>query len=231
MNDPHAPYGAKRAAWALAGSGKAALPAFVAGLTNQQGRAREAILYCIGNLGTNASPAGPVLIQCLKDKDQTVAVRAAWVLGRLPLEPALVVPALTTGVQDSRSEVRHAAGEALFNRSSWSNFRGSSGPLAVGLIECLSDDDEAFKTNALRALGNLTNQSGLVVPALTKCLQDSRPASRASAAEALAQFRAEAHPALPALLPLLEDRDRGVREVATNALRRIDPEALERGLR
>ena len=86
---------AMRCMHALSCLGEGALPPLVNVLTNATGNKGPA-MYAIWTMGTNARPAVPALIQCLKDQDRSVRDDAASYLGQLKLEPGLVVPALTT---------------------------------------------------------------------------------------------------------------------------------------
>ena len=78
---------------ALCCIGPAAMPALINALTNGNPDARFWSATAMTSMGTNARPAVPALIVCLK---APAADRAAFLaLGALKLEPELVVPALT----------------------------------------------------------------------------------------------------------------------------------------
>ncbi len=136
------------AAAGLASIGEAGLPPLVDALTNaatpSPWRCRTAML--IGFMGTNASAAVPVLVRCMKDREEAVAEGAADALGALGVEPGLVVRALADGTTDSRPLVRASAARAL----------GGLGPQARSAIECLvhalGDPDHAMREEATNAL-------------------------------------------------------------------------------
>lgn|ERR1043166_238341 len=73
---------------------------------------RIAAITEIGKTGTNAAVAVPVLIECL-NKDEGTAASAAEALGRIRLEPTIVIPALTQALRDPRDSVRLSAVAAL----------------------------------------------------------------------------------------------------------------------
>jgi len=149
MNGPPHSFTANRAAGALSYLGRAAVPAFLAALTNGQGVVRQRATALMENLGTNARTTIPVLIQCLKDPDEDLANNAAQLLGKLKLEPGVVVPALIESLSDSRLTVRHAAVDAL------REFRGEASAAVPALRKLLDDPDSAgrwFVTNAIRQI-------------------------------------------------------------------------------
>jgi len=148
MNGPHS-FTANRAAFALSYLGRAAVPAFLAALTNRQGVVRQRATALMEHLGTNARSAIPVLIPCLKDPDEDLANNAAQLLGKLKLEAGVVVPALIESLSDSRLTVRHAAVDAL------REFRGEASVAVPALRKLLDDPDSAgrwFVTNAIRQI-------------------------------------------------------------------------------
>ena len=147
--DPKAKAGAWRAAYSLGYVGSDALPALLAGLTNQQGRLRDLYAEVLGAMGTNARPAVPMLIQCLKDQDTWVARSAAAALGTLKIDPALVVPALTNCLQDSRGQVRFWAAYAL------GEFGADARAAAPALGNVLNDSDPKIRATAKKALRKL----------------------------------------------------------------------------
>ena len=100
-------------------------------------------------MGSNAQPAVPLLIECLKDKDEMVAKEAAWSLGELQLEPNIVVPALISNADPSRpipySFVLFALGEFGTNAR-------SAVPL---LMQAFRSGDEKVRSAATHALENI----------------------------------------------------------------------------
>ena len=102
----------RQAAFALASIGKEGLPPLLEALanTNYPRRSTVAMAICsMHELGTNASPAVPVLIRCTRDTDSALAAMSIQALGRLHIDPEAVVPALTNAFRSADPEVRFRA--------------------------------------------------------------------------------------------------------------------------
>jgi HEAT repeat protein len=139
-----------RATWALAFMGRpGALPPLMAVITNLHSPVRLDAVSGMQEMGSNAQPAVPLLIECLKDKDEMVAKEAAWSLGELQLEPNIVVPALISNADPSRpipySFVLFALGEFGTNAR-------SAVPL---LMQAFRSGDEKVRSAATHALENI----------------------------------------------------------------------------
>jgi HEAT repeat protein len=108
------------------------------------------------SMGTNARPAVPALIVCLKDP---AADRAAFLaLGALKLEPELVVPALTDMAHHPDPAVRLSAIVAL---SDFGPQARSALPTIRAALLDANSDVRLSATNALPAIATetLTNAS------------------------------------------------------------------------
>jgi hypothetical protein len=145
-------YCAFYAAYALGWLGPEALPPLLSCLTNQTTQTtqlRVASMAGIVNMGSNAAPALPFLIQCLSDPDKLVRANAAACVGELRLQPDLVVPALTNALRDQDNDVRWCACRGL----SW---LGKQALGAVPALEQMLTDPSRYvrdaATNALRKI-------------------------------------------------------------------------------
>jgi len=130
--------------------GPDAVPPLAATLTNQYPY-RLLVVNSLPPLGTNARPLVPELIQLLGDKDEMVAIMAATALGHMKFEPAVVLPPLTSRLEDSRPWMRLAAGRALLL-----NFTNPPDAARTTLLKLLSDPDDKVRgaaTNALQKAG------------------------------------------------------------------------------
>lgn len=136
-----------RAAFALGymARPKALLPLLEV-ITNSQSSIRLDAVSALQHFGTNAQPALPLLIECLKDKDEMVAKEAAWSLGELKLEPDLVVPALISNAKTNRPILFNFVVDAL---EKYGTSARSAVPL---LLEALRSKDESMRNNATNAL-------------------------------------------------------------------------------
>lgn len=90
---------AVRATLALPWLGETALPPLLSALTNHHNLLAHCAAEAIGNMGTNALPAVPVLIQCIGHTNDRVAWKSIESLGKLKLNPPLVVSALVESLE------------------------------------------------------------------------------------------------------------------------------------
>jgi hypothetical protein len=153
MNDPNSSLlDRQQPIFALGYLGEEAFPPILAALSNPNHPDRAAAAFIIGSsrdLGTNRVRAVPVLLQCLADKDVVFAASAATALGRLEMEPSLVVPALTNSLGGSRKLVRRSAARAL------GHFAGQAQKAAPALVRALSDSDVKVRSEATHALSHI----------------------------------------------------------------------------
>lgn len=142
------------AAASLGYIGKDALPSLMAGLTNDNQEIRaNALLYGIAELGTNARPAVPFLIERLKDADRGERFRAVTVLGHLRLQPETVVPALIEFLHDSDAIIRQAAAASL------GSYEQEAVSAVPDLTDLLTDKEKSVRetsTNSLRVISTNT---------------------------------------------------------------------------
>jgi HEAT repeat protein len=147
-NDPKTSRAAAdRAVVALGYIGKEALPSLLAVLMNKErGSVRASAAKRIEDRGINALPAAPVILKCLRDDEESVAVVASDILSALPLDPALVLPRWIECLQDSRFSVRRRA--ILYLQVLGSK----AGPAVPGLVRLLHDEDPEIRAAAINAL-------------------------------------------------------------------------------
>jgi HEAT repeat protein len=135
---------AHRAVDALVKIGPLALPALISVSTNRNARARFYAMRSISILGTNAAPVVPIIILYLTDK--AVAGAAFETLGRLKLEPQLVVPSLMARAHDPDAVLRSWAIITL------GDFGQEARRAAPELLSALSDNEAAVRESATNAL-------------------------------------------------------------------------------
>jgi hypothetical protein len=129
--------------------GPAAVPALMGALTNRDAMVRVKAAGCIigmRNSGAKASILVPVLLSCLADKDNSVVLSAAILLGRLGTEPETVVPALASCMHNRDRFIRRETAIAL------GNFSQAARPAVPELIEALKDSDTKVRIAATNAL-------------------------------------------------------------------------------
>jgi HEAT repeat protein len=182
--------------------------------------ARRGSAYALGKLGSEASPAVPGLIKCLKE-DGSAKVRdaAAFALGEIGRDSLLaagdpnLVPALVAALKDADGLVRRSAAYALGNL-------GADAASAVDALNAAQNDDRPeVRQNVANALGKM-GVAGLA--GLRNALRDSDNLVQRDAAAALASFDPQvARPALSELLPLCAEKNSEVRKAALIVLVRI----------
>jgi HEAT repeat protein len=124
-----------------------------------------------------------------------------------------VIPGLLKFVEDSDSDVRMMAADAL----------GAIGSEAAipGLLKLVEDSNYNVRRSAADALGNIGDKAA--IPGLLKLVEHSNWNVRRSAANALGKITDKA--AIPELLKLVEDSDSDVRMMAADALGKITDKA------
>jgi HEAT repeat protein len=182
-------------------------------------------IYFLQALGSNATPAIPVLSDSLDRPD--LAESAAAILahsdsiGNVVLGPGATLP-LLKAMTNGNSNVRGMAANAL-------GLLGTNPDLvAPALIHALKDPSSQVRSMAARSFGRYKAEAATIIPALLPLLDDTDTYVRQGTAWMLGRFRTEASAATPKLVILLNDPDFQVRSSATNALLLIDPEALGR---
>lgn len=93
-------------ALALAYIGPAGLPPLLAAAADSHASCRINAILSFSDMGTNALPAIPLLIQCLTSTNLEVAKAATYVLCELRFQPDIVLPALAKCLQSPDLETR-----------------------------------------------------------------------------------------------------------------------------
>jgi HEAT repeat protein len=192
-------------------------------LNDKDEEIRWEAVAALGEMGHEAKPAVPALIELLKNQDRRKV--AAWALGKIGPAAKTAVPTLTTLLKDKR--IRSEAATAL----------GEIGPSArsavPALIELFGDADQNVRATALASVRQMIPPPKIMVPALIKLLGDEESrflndneyesGIRAEAISALREIGPEAKEAVPVLVRLLLDRN--ARSEALWALASIGPYA------
>ena len=130
----------ERAAGALALIGRPGFLPLLDALSDTNYPSRGGVASTIGSmreLGTNASPAVPLLICCIRDSDPATAISAIQALAKLRIEPETVVPALTNAFAAENTNVRHAAVRAFasgFGTLRLSDHANQAAPALRGML-------------------------------------------------------------------------------------------------
>lgn len=169
---------------------------------------RELALGYLGDLGMNAAPALPQLIELLAEAsaDATVA-EVNYVLRRIGPEAALALSAaLSSRSEQLRTRVAQSLGDFA-----------PSPPSLAALTKATRDRSTSVRANAAESLGDLK----AAAESLAHLLTDRDAFVRAKACEAFGRIGSSSKD----ILPLLADNDATVRFEAARAAWRIDKDS------
>ncbi len=211
---------------------RSSLGSIVAGLTDRNVRGRLEAVEVLENMGTDAAPAIPALVERLSDPDRFVRWAAVRTLGRLaPRLPDQVVPAAARLLDDDDLDVQVAAAGALERYGTQA--RAAVAPLGVRA----SGGDADIRIAAMKALQAIGTDAAPALPSVALNLVPKTraevqaqvpqagplppPKARIAAAETLGRFGKLAEQAVPVLQGALTDLDPEVRRAASEAILRI----------
>jgi HEAT repeat protein len=140
---------------------------------------REAAVIAVGNFGSLADPALPILKQIAFDQRSTLRPEAALSLWKLTEDADLLTPLLTDLLQTK--DAPWEAAEVL----------AVMGPAAQGAIPALIEaleKEPSLQIRAAEALGNIGPPARPALPALHQLLEHSGKDVRESAAEAIGKI-------------------------------------------
>ena len=164
-------------------------------------------------------PAIPLLVELLRDKQDSIRRNAADVLIDFAPHTELIQPALRRALRDEDAMVAGDAARAL-------GALGTRASPSVGaLVTSLSHDDPYVRIYAAEALASIGPSAAPATKALAEALGDPIPGVRWAACEALASIGPPAQSAVPQLIEALEDEFLYVRIFAAGALGSIGPKA------
>jgi HEAT repeat protein len=152
VKDPANPQAVRRATHALSAVGPAAFLALFEIASNTNAPTRRVAIHGLGGMGTKAVRAIPMLIQTLDDINGDCAQAAANTLGRLALEPHVVIPALTNAMQRPEHLVRWVAADAL------AAYGTSAAPAVPALRLALADQNPQVRDAVSNALQVITSR-------------------------------------------------------------------------
>ena len=176
-------------------------------------------IWFLGEIGPEAKPAVPALIETLKKGDIRLRGPAAEALGKIGPDAKTAIPALAAVLaahptvamilRDCDSSVIDLAGGALCKM----------GPNGVARILPLFDNEsEKARELACQLISETGPSAKPYVSHLVAALRDKSPAVRRSAAEALGKLALDPRQSVPALAKKLDDPDGRVRAAACRAL-------------
>lgn len=202
---------------AMADLGARAVPRLIKGLEFE--KTRPYAVYILGEIGPEAEPAVPALVELIDDENPEVQREVMFALAKIGPGAKAAVPKLIETLQECEGPVCFGACYAL----------GSIGADAVDakpvLRKALNGEDDSLCLFSAWALAHIdpgcTETCGESVPVLAKGLEDESAQFRVQAASALQCLGPLAKPAAGALKKALQDEDEQVRQAAAEALKAI----------
>lgn len=199
----------------------------------------------LSNMGPNASPAIPALVEQMRHPDPSVRTEVLRIMHAIRKDLRFALPAIVVAVGDPNRDVRFQAARLLAEiapeeaapavpvlmkvlTAPSSSACQAPGPSCGGNPRLRQDQEQ--RDEALRALGRLEPGKLEVIAANIQLLSLDAAAIRWTAAGSLARAGVAARAALPALKLLLEDTNPQVRQSAVCAIGRIEakPEGAAR---
>lgn len=232
---------------------KADVDAEIALLHSDSAQARKQAAYHLSEMGIDAKPAIPDLIELLHDP--IAYGEAASALGKIGPDAKAAVPDLVACLADvnlgydrcyaatalgSIGQSPEIAVPALAKMvaseddptirrlaaMALGDFGGQAKEAVAVLIDAVKKGDPEMRRDAARSIGSIGGTDH-DIPALIGLLSDEVDGARLGAAKALTLIGGEAVSAVPKLVELLKDSSPEVREAAALALGEIGPEAKD----
>jgi eukaryotic-like serine/threonine-protein kinase len=180
--DANARWKAAEALGNMGGQARAAVPALIGLLGDQQEVVRWRTAEALGKIGPDAARAVPALIRTLSGSG-LAPTEAAKALGRIGPPARESVPALATGLGSSDVYFRREIAKAL------ARMGGDAAPAVPALTGALRDKDKVVRLEAVKALGRVGGAARAAVPALTAATRDSDDLVKRAAVQALEQVQ------------------------------------------
>ena len=197
-----------------------ALPVLVSWAQDSDREVIAAACETLVELGRVAVPKVVPLLS--SDKGRDVA-NAATILGKIGLEPKIVVPALSKAMENPDAEVRAKVVEAL------TNFGRDAEPAVAALLQSLTKTVETdLQKEIAYTLGEIGPAAKDAVPQLIELIKSRKDPEgflNVNAAEALGKIGPAAAMAVPALIAALKSDDVRLPTVAAEGLGNIGAEA------
>jgi HEAT repeat protein len=146
LNDSNSLLRRQNAAVALASIGTNGLPPLLYALSNSNYPMPNTVVAVVP-LISNVSPVIPLLINCTTNSDRTLAGTAVQALGRLQMEPDIIVPAITNALAHPDGSVRFIAAQCFVTWLDGETYRA-----VPSLKNLLNDPDYGVRSMASNLL-------------------------------------------------------------------------------
>jgi len=180
---------------------------------------RNGAISALYELGTNAAPAVPVLIQASVDAELSSFEYAGIAHAALLNMGEAGVPQLVRVLQHGNPKARGKAAMYL------GIVGPEAGAAALALTKALDDSDTTVRTEAVIALAAIGPAAAAALPALRKALKLDNDYHRLRVVEALWKVGRESASTLPVLIQVLRDPQNPNRPKAAALLGDLGPDA------
>jgi hypothetical protein len=138
-----------RAMDALSRIGPLSIPALINIATNSKARCRYVAILALGDFGTNAALAQPVLLRMLSETNTVLVLPLTKALGKIRLQPNLSLPVLTNVLQHRSRLNRAAALEAI------QGFGADVRMVLPAITNALTDTNDSVRNRAAQILDSI----------------------------------------------------------------------------
>jgi len=163
--------------------------------------------------------AVPVLVEGIKQKDESLKMQAAHALSQRGLAENEVLPIFIAGLKNETPSVRRQAAEMI------ARYGAKASKAAPDLIKALDDKDDAVCIAALQTLRGIGADPKSLFPAMVKVLRRPDPKLHPIASQIIFQVGPDA---IPELIDMLKKEDAaGVRLACLQTLAMVGPPAKD----
>lgn len=234
--------GVDQIAEALAGIGKASIPALNEALKDDRSEVR---VHAINALGKIAGEAVPFLVDALSDKHVDVRRQAAQVLAPMRVGDKMVVLGLAYALKDEDETVRMHVLNGLAQLGPAAKLAAPHLTIALAdlnfnvrqqafwvlqnmgvnprepLLKALDSKDDRIRINTASLMMVMGVDQNTALPVLTEALKHKNNDLQMQAAHALAQTRRETEKVVPILIEGLKSTSVGVKQQALQSLQNM----------
>lgn len=198
---------------AIGAVGETGLDRIIRALDDRREAVRETALYALFELGPEAAPAVPAVIEMLNKEPL-----AAQVLGAIGPKAKAAVPHLIRHLEkDTWAQPRSV--RAIMHHSPSADALTAIGPAALpALLEGLKHENDLVKAGCMVALARMDAQARVPLPAIQPFTRDNNPIVRTHAMLALVQHGLPRDQLMPILQRMEKDMHPGVAAAAHRAL-------------
>jgi HEAT repeat protein len=169
----------------------------------------------LSDMGAEAEPAIPILLDALKDKNIDVRKWAATALAEIGPTACRAVPQLAKAIEDETSGIGMEAGYALMKMGP------KAKPALPALITLLKSTNSEARLAAAGVIAAIGPGATKATPTLLSCTADKENEVRLAVATALVTLGQNDESVVNALVNLLKDDNEQVRNAAEKGLKRV----------